>query len=55
MDNRATVELTADDRVELYYMLRGRGESGLKTKLIEALTQLDTQLEQELRNEGDNQ
>lgn len=39
--NPCEVLITGDDKVELCFMLRGRGASGLKTKLLRALTALD--------------
>lgn len=44
-----TVTIDADDKVELYHMLRGRGGSGLKTKLLAALAVLDPKYAAELR------
>lgn len=45
-----TVVIDADDRVELYHMLRGRGGSALKTKLLCALTILDPRHAAELED-----
>ena len=45
------VTITRDDRAELYFMLRGRGGSGLKTKLLRALAFLDAPRAKELRND----
>lgn len=36
-----SVTVTKADSAELYFMLRGRGGSGLKTKLLAALSALD--------------
>jgi hypothetical protein len=44
-----TVTLDAEDKVELYHMLRGRGGSGLKDKLLVALEGLDPKHAADLR------
>ncbi len=46
-----TVTIDADDRIELSHMLRGRGGSDLKTKLLEALATLDTRRAAKLRKD----
>lgn len=49
-----TVKIDHEDRVELYFMLRGRGGSSLKTKLLVALDALDPKSATEIRKlEGD--
>lgn len=48
-----TVTIDHEDRVELSYMLRGRGDSDLKTKLLGALATLDQRRAAELRKEQD--
>jgi len=44
-----SVTIDNEDRVELYFMLRGRGGSKLKTKLLVALDYLDPKSAKELR------
>lgn len=43
-----SVTVTKADSAELYFMLRGRGGSGLKTKLLAALSALDPKSAHEL-------
>lgn len=44
-----TVTLDEEDRIELHHMLRGRGDSDTKTKLLHALATLDANRAAELR------
>lgn len=49
----ADITITKDDCPELFFMLKGRGGSGLKTKLLRALAAVDPRLHQDLlKQEG---
>ncbi len=41
---KITVTFTKKDVTELYYMIRNRGESGTRRKLLRALKKLDPRL-----------
>ncbi len=47
--NKITITIDENDKTELYFMLRGRGGSALKTKLLEALEVFDPKRAEELR------
>ena len=44
MQNKTTVTITREDRTELFHMIKSRGNSALKTKLVRALSKVSPYL-----------